>query len=122
MPTDVSVLLNQLKTWLERVERAEEGSSARAQAYEHVDRLETQILDDIGYIPCEYKTENARKHEICASPDRWPECDAQGIFLTFVCEHCEKIKLSRYRPEILEGYTQADVDEPIEPEEDVPNY
>ena len=26
-----------------------------------------------------------------------------------------KQKLGRYRPEILSGYTQADVDEPIEP-------
>jgi hypothetical protein len=29
---------------------------------------------------------------------------------------CRKAKLSRYRPEILRGYSQADVDEPIEPE------
>jgi len=27
---------------------------------------------------------------------------------------CEDAKLARYRPEILTGYTQADVDEPIE--------
>ena len=45
--------------------------------------------------------------------------DAQGIPLCRVCDSCRKSKLSRYRPEILSGYTQADVDEPIEPDEGV---
>ena len=40
--------------------------------------------------------------------------DARGIPLAKVCEDCEREKLSRYRPEILRGYSQADVDEPIE--------
>lgn len=44
----------------------------------------------------------------------WWEHDAQGIPLCRVCDRCAKDKLSRYRPEILTGYTQADVDEPIE--------
>ena len=48
----------------------------------------------------------------------WPEYDAQGLYLCKVCEKCVDNKLSRYRPEILNGYTQADVDEPIEPEDD----
>jgi len=43
--------------------------------------------------------------------------DAQGIPLCKVCPKCEEAKLSRYRPCILNGYTQADVDEPIEEEE-----
>jgi len=43
--------------------------------------------------------------------------DAQGIPLCRVCPACKADKLSRYRPEILSGYTQADVDEPIEPED-----
>ena len=47
----------------------------------------------------------------------WWEYDAQGIPLCKVCGDCEKEKLSRYRPEILSGYGQADVDEPIEAEE-----
>lgn len=47
----------------------------------------------------------------------WWEHDAQGIPLCRVCDECREAKLSRYRPEILTGYTQADVDEPIEPEE-----
>jgi hypothetical protein len=44
----------------------------------------------------------------------WWEHDAQGIPLCRVCDKCVDKKLSRYRPEILTGYTQADVDEPIE--------
>ncbi len=44
----------------------------------------------------------------------WWEHDAQGIPLTRVCDRCVDLRLSRYRPEILTGYTQADVDEPIE--------
>ncbi len=43
--------------------------------------------------------------------------DAQGIYLCRVCDICEEAKMARYRPEILTGYTQADVDEPIEPDE-----
>jgi len=49
------------------------------------------------------------------SPSRWVY-DAQGIPLCRVCEACEPEKLSRYRPEILSGYNQSDVDEPIEPD------
>lgn len=45
----------------------------------------------------------------------WWESDAQGIPLCRVCSECRATKLSAYRPEILTGYTQADVDEPIEP-------
>jgi hypothetical protein len=44
----------------------------------------------------------------------WWVNDARGIPLCKVCEDCESQKLSRYRPEILSGYTQADVDETIE--------
>ena len=47
----------------------------------------------------------------------WWEYDAQRIPLCRVCERCVDAKLSTYRPEILTGYTQADVDEPIEPED-----
>lgn len=46
----------------------------------------------------------------------WWEHDAQGIPLCRVCTECRKAKLAQFRPEILSGYTQADVDEPIEPE------
>jgi hypothetical protein len=43
----------------------------------------------------------------------WWEHDAQGIPLARVCENCRDEVLSKYRPEILTGYSQADVDEPI---------
>jgi len=46
----------------------------------------------------------------------WPEFDAKGIYLCRVCEVCREAKLAGFRQEILTGYTQADVDEPIEPE------
>lgn len=57
-------------------------------------------------------------------PSEWAY-DAQGIELARVCSICRKEKLSRYRPEILgdgdrdpriRGYTQEDVNEPIEPD------
>ena len=44
----------------------------------------------------------------------WWVNDAQGIPLCRVCDKCEAEKLSRFRPEILSGYDQNDVDEPIE--------
>lgn len=47
----------------------------------------------------------------------WWEYDAQGIPLARVCHVCRARKLSSFREEILTGYTQADVDEPIEPED-----
>jgi hypothetical protein len=34
-----------------------------------------------------------------------------------VCAKCEAEKLARYRPEILTGYGQEDVDEQIEPDD-----
>lgn len=53
---------------------------------------------------------------VCDRARSWPVYDAQRIYLCRVCDVCESAKLARYRPEILSGYTQADVDEPIEPE------
>lgn len=44
----------------------------------------------------------------------WWAHDAQGIPLCRVCDDCKAEKLRRYRPEILSGYTQEDVNEPIE--------
>jgi len=46
------------------------------------------------------------------------EYDGQGIPLCRACSKCKQKKLSKYRPEILKRYTQADVDEPIEPDGD----
>jgi hypothetical protein len=52
----------------------------------------------------------------CGS-EEWAEWqyDGRGIPLCRTCPECHDKKMSRYRPEILEHYTQADVDEPIEP-------
>lgn len=44
------------------------------------------------------------------------EYDYQGIYLCSVCDACRKEKLAHYRPEILTGYNQSDIDEPIEAE------
>ncbi len=44
----------------------------------------------------------------------WWEHDAQNIPLCRVCEKCRNERLSKYRPEILSGYDQRDVDERIE--------
>lgn len=62
----------------------------------------------------------ARQHE-CLNGEiseefSWWAKDARGIELCRVCDKCEEQKLSRYRPEILTGYDENDVDEPIEPE------
>ena len=52
----------------------------------------------------------------------WWVNDAQGIPLAKVCDKCEREKLKGYRPEVLKGYNQSDVDEPIEPEESLPDW
>ena len=46
----------------------------------------------------------------------WWAKDGQGIPLARVCDECEADKLKKYRPEVLGQYTQADVDEQIEPD------
>jgi hypothetical protein len=53
---------------------------------------------------------------VSTEPSWWAH-DARGIPLCRVCDTCRRQKLSRYRPEILTGYDQNDVDEPIEPED-----
>ena len=57
------------------------------------------------------------RNGVTTNRESWWEYDAQGIPLCRVCEKCREQKLARYRPEILHGYSQGDVDEPIEPEE-----
>jgi hypothetical protein len=41
----------------------------------------------------------------------YPLHDGHGIFLTYACESCEKEKLSKFRPDILEQY---ECDEPLD--------
>ena len=61
-------------------------------------------------------TDKTKDLRYCQHEDEysWWENDAQGIPLARVCDRCIAVKLAAYRPEILSGYTQADVDEPIE--------
>lgn len=62
------------------------------------------------------------RHDIrpcpCGSglPSSW-QFDGCGIELCRTCPKCHAAKMARYRPEILDHYTQADIDEPIEPED-----
>ena len=58
-----------------------------------------------------------KRHHHTKGDGSWWEYDAQGIPLCRVCSACRSAKLATYRPEILTGYTQADIDEPIEPDE-----
>jgi hypothetical protein len=51
----------------------------------------------------------------CGSGEQRHELhDGYGIFLTFACDQCEKAKLGKFRPDIMERY---DTDETIEPED-----
>lgn len=43
--------------------------------------------------------------------------DGRGIELCRTCSVCHDKKMARYNPVILDYYTQADIDEPIEPED-----
>lgn len=43
--------------------------------------------------------------------------DAQGIYLARTCDRCHADRMRGFRAEILSGYDQSDVDEPIEPED-----
>ena len=40
--------------------------------------------------------------------------DGRGIYLCRTCNKCHDKKMRGYRPEILDYYTQSDVDEQIE--------
>lgn len=57
----------------------------------------------VTYIECDHEGQYA-----------WWARDAQGIELCKVCDRCEDAKLSQYPSWVLEGYTQSDIDEPIE--------
>jgi hypothetical protein len=56
-------------------------------------------------------------HCLHENESSWWESDAQGIPLARVCDKCVDAVLAKYRPEILSGYSQSDVDEPIEPDD-----
>ena len=70
-------------------------------------------------LDAEYETQADRDSCPCGSGlYKMPLMDAQNIFCCYVCDLCEEEKKARYRPEILTGYDQSDVDEPIEPDGD----
>jgi hypothetical protein len=48
---------------------------------------------------------------------REPQFDGRGIFLCFTCPNCHAERMKGFNPVILNYYTQADVDEPIEEDE-----
>jgi len=54
------------------------------------------------------------KYHDCDRDASWWEYDGRGIPLCRVCDTCRKVKLSKYRPAILQYYTEQDVDEQIE--------
>lgn len=81
------------------------------------DILQTQIDEYLASLPEEKSCEGSGQHQ--KGDGSWWEKDGQGIPLARVCDDCRKQKLSSYRPEILRGYTQVDVDEPIESEDDL---
>ena len=60
--------------------------------------------------------EVAEGRHSCDPNERRPEHDARGIFLCYVCDKCERVKLARFRPAVLTdpGY---EADEPIDEEE-----
>lgn len=60
--------------------------------------------------------DDACRHHTKTDGSYWAK-DAQAIPLARVCPKCRDEKLKGYRPEILAGYTQKDVDEPIEAED-----
>lgn len=76
------------------------------------------VIEDLEKIASHLEDEAPITHQCLNHEDSteyaWWEKDAQGIPLCKVCEKCVDEKLSKYRPEILHGYTQEDVDEPIE--------
>ena len=65
---------------------------------------------------CGYE-QSIQKCKCGSGEEPYWEHDAQGIPLEKVCDKCKDEKLKKYRPCILSGYDQSDVDEPINPEE-----
>ncbi len=72
--------------------------------------------DDSGFDPLPPREHQCVGGSTSTDPTDWVN-DAQGIPLFRACDACIGEKSKRYRPEILTGYGQGDVDEPIEPED-----
>jgi hypothetical protein len=68
----------------------------------------------------EAELEELRNHQCKDDPEVdyfWDLTDSRGIYLARVCDKCHDVKKSKYNPMIFQPYTQADFDEPIEPED-----
>ncbi len=63
----------------------------------------------------EFRISYVRKCSCGSDEESYWVYDAQGIELCKVCDSCKSDRLSGYRSCILNGYTQDDVDEDIEP-------
>jgi hypothetical protein len=98
--------------------RASELAAALGNAIRSQGQLPTPEAADaaLEVFSSEAEQEDLGHHE-CERSESWAEYDAQGIYLCRVCDICVESKLSKYRPEILTGYGQNDVLEPIDPEE-----
>lgn len=72
--------------------------------------------DDSGFEPLPPREHQCVGGRVSKDPTDWV-IDVQRIPLFRACDACKDEKLARYRPEILTGYDQSDVDEPIEPED-----
>ena len=81
--------------------------------------LKRGLSSPMGFVNVEEGRMDPSPCDCGSGQDAEWEFDGQGIALVKACPKCKKQKLSKYRPEILRGYTQADVDEPIEPEDDM---
>jgi len=61
-----------------------------------------------------------RRPHVChcgSGKESQPQFDGRGIYLCRTCSTCHDQQMSRYNPVILDYYTQADIDEPIEEDE-----
>jgi hypothetical protein len=56
---------------------------------------------------------NDLKYHVCPRDDRDAQYDGYGIFLTYTCGKCHKVKMAGYRSDIGSRY---ECDEPIEDE------
>lgn len=78
-----------------------------------------QVLEQVRYKGQE-ESQGVNMNRVCdcgsGEYSEW-EHDYHGIELCRACSKCRKRKLAKFRPEVINGYSQSDMDEPIEPEE-----
>jgi hypothetical protein len=57
------------------------------------------------------------RYHLCLRSERRELIDARGIFCTFVCDKCEALKRTRFRPEIFSD-PNYEHSEPIDDDDD----